>query len=80
MSSKSAPGCSYTQVADCSAFVEQWASRCEAYVRLTKDLTKLSNQLEELMKSQVEYPRVINVKEEFDDIYAECLRCFKKSI
>ena len=79
MSSKSSPGCSYSQVADCSAFVEQWASRCEAYVRLTKDLTKLSNQLEELMKSQVEYPRVINVKEEFDDIYAECLRCFEKA-
>ena len=79
MSSKSAPGCSYSQVADCSAFVEQWASRCEAYVRLTKDLTKLSNQLEELMKSQVEYPRVINVKDEFDDIYAECLRCFEKA-
>ena len=31
------------------------------------------------MKSQVEYPRVINVKEEFDDIYAECLRCFEKA-
>ena len=32
MSSKSAPGCFYSQVADCSAFVEQWASRCETYV------------------------------------------------
>ena len=79
MSSKSAPGCSYSQVSDCSGFVEQWASQCETYVRLTKDLSKLSDQLEELMQAQVEYPRVINVKEEFDDIYAECLRCFENT-
>ena len=31
------------------------------------------------MKSLVEYPRVINVKEEIDDIYAECLRCIEKA-